>query len=177
MDHFTRRIIGFGVHRGGVDGEALCWMFQRASRGQTSAKIPQLGSRSAIQVPSMAIQSSVLEVREIKTVPYVPRRMQAGMDIYQNRILADLRRPYLWVPTAGSSVVEGCTRRPSRHDDEFAMDILCAKIFSHCDSAGLILIQSVHVRMHPLVPTGRGCLITRSIESAWEWRDRPAIFR
>ena len=24
MDHFTRRIIGFGVHRGGVDGEALC---------------------------------------------------------------------------------------------------------------------------------------------------------
>src|SRR5215813_12400579 len=30
MDHFTRRIIGFGVQSGGVDGEALCRMFQRA---------------------------------------------------------------------------------------------------------------------------------------------------
>ncbi len=44
MDQFTRRIIGFGVHCGTVDGVALCRMFQRAIRGQQSAKIPQLGS-------------------------------------------------------------------------------------------------------------------------------------
>ena len=44
MDQFTRRIIGFGVHRGIVDGVALCRMFQRAIRGHRSAKIPQLGS-------------------------------------------------------------------------------------------------------------------------------------
>ena len=41
----------------------------------------------------MAIQSSVLEVREIKTVPYVPRRMQAWMDIYQNRIFGGSAAP------------------------------------------------------------------------------------
>jgi hypothetical protein len=33
--HFTRRIVGFGVQGGIVDGAAL-WMFQRAIRGQTT---------------------------------------------------------------------------------------------------------------------------------------------
>jgi hypothetical protein len=33
MDQFTRRIVGFGVHCGVVDGMALCRMFQRAIRG------------------------------------------------------------------------------------------------------------------------------------------------
>jgi putative transposase len=33
MDQFTRRVIGFGVHSGIVDGVALCGMFQRAIRG------------------------------------------------------------------------------------------------------------------------------------------------
>jgi putative transposase len=35
MDHCTRRIMGFGVHRGVVDGVALCRMFNRATRGHT----------------------------------------------------------------------------------------------------------------------------------------------
>ena len=30
MDQFTRRIIGFGVHAGDVDGIALCCMFNKA---------------------------------------------------------------------------------------------------------------------------------------------------
>jgi hypothetical protein len=30
MDRFTRRIIGFGVHAGDVDGMALCRMFNKA---------------------------------------------------------------------------------------------------------------------------------------------------
>ena len=38
MDQFTRRIIGFGVHRGIVDGLALCRMFQQAIRGQSLPK-------------------------------------------------------------------------------------------------------------------------------------------
>jgi hypothetical protein len=34
MDQYTRRIIGFGVHAGAVDGVALCRLFNRAIRGQ-----------------------------------------------------------------------------------------------------------------------------------------------
>jgi putative transposase len=43
MDQCTRRIVGFGVHRGVVDGVGLCRMFNRANRGLSSPKIPQLG--------------------------------------------------------------------------------------------------------------------------------------
>ena len=35
MDQFTRRIVGFGVHRGAVDGVGLCRMFNQATRGHT----------------------------------------------------------------------------------------------------------------------------------------------
>ena len=34
MDQFTRRIIGFGVHAGDVDGIALCRMFNSAISNQ-----------------------------------------------------------------------------------------------------------------------------------------------
>ena len=44
MDQFTRRIIGFGVHSGIVDGVALCRMFQSSDSRAQSAEIPQLGS-------------------------------------------------------------------------------------------------------------------------------------
>ena len=42
MDQSTRRIIGFGVHHGVVDREALCRMLLRAIGRSTN--IPELGS-------------------------------------------------------------------------------------------------------------------------------------
>ena len=33
MDQYTRRIVGFGIHAGTVDGRALCRMFNHAIRG------------------------------------------------------------------------------------------------------------------------------------------------
>jgi hypothetical protein len=39
MDQFTRRIIGFGIHRGTVDGPSLCSMFQRAIQGKRCRSI------------------------------------------------------------------------------------------------------------------------------------------
>jgi transcriptional regulator of met regulon len=35
MDQHTRRIIGFAVHAGNVDGPAICRMFNHATSGQT----------------------------------------------------------------------------------------------------------------------------------------------
>src|SRR5258708_9746193 len=46
MDQFTRRIIGFGVHCGGVNGAALCWVFQRAIRRQGRPKYLAARTRS-----------------------------------------------------------------------------------------------------------------------------------
>ena len=38
MDHYTRRIVGFGIHAGTVDGRALCRMFNHAIRGLSRPK-------------------------------------------------------------------------------------------------------------------------------------------
>jgi putative transposase len=38
IDQFTRRMVGFGVEGGIVDGPARCRMFNRAIRGQTTPK-------------------------------------------------------------------------------------------------------------------------------------------
>src|SRR5215471_16015692 len=71
MDHFTRRIIGFDVHRGGVEGEALCWMFQRASRGQRLPKYLSPDHDPLYRFHQWQANLRVLEVRKIKTVPYI----------------------------------------------------------------------------------------------------------
>jgi putative transposase len=41
MDQYTRRIIGFGIQAGMVDGRALCRMFNQAIRGQRDAEVSQ----------------------------------------------------------------------------------------------------------------------------------------
>jgi transposase InsO family protein len=38
MDQYTRRIIGFGVHAGYVDGPALCRMLNEAISGKSCPK-------------------------------------------------------------------------------------------------------------------------------------------
>jgi hypothetical protein len=39
MDQYTRRIVGFGVHRGAVDGVGLCRMSSCYEAGQTADTI------------------------------------------------------------------------------------------------------------------------------------------
>jgi transposase InsO family protein len=54
MDQYTRRIIGFGVHGGTLNGVALCRMFNRAIRGQLwMPKYISSDKRSALSVPPM----------------------------------------------------------------------------------------------------------------------------
>jgi len=73
MDQYSRRIIGFGVHVGTVDGVALCRMFNRAIRWQL--KMPKYLSTDndrLYRFRQWLANLRVLEVTEIKTVPYVP---------------------------------------------------------------------------------------------------------
>jgi putative transposase len=72
MDQFTRRIIGFAVRRGAVDGLALCRMFNRAIRGQTAPKYVSSDHDPLYRFHQWQANLRVLEVTEIKTVPYVP---------------------------------------------------------------------------------------------------------
>ena len=72
MDQWTRRIVGFGVHRGVVDGVALCRMFNRATRCQTPPTYVSSDHDPLYRFRQWQRNLRILEVQEIKTVPYVP---------------------------------------------------------------------------------------------------------
>jgi putative transposase len=72
MDHFTRRIVGFGVHRGGVDGEGLCRMFNRAAGCHTTPTYLSSDHDRLYQFHRWQANLRILDVKEIKTVPNAP---------------------------------------------------------------------------------------------------------
>jgi transposase InsO family protein len=91
MDQYTRRIIGFGVHAGAVDGIALCRMFNHAIRGHCS--IPKYLSSDndpLYRFHQWQANLRLLDVAEIKTVPYVPLSHP-----FVERLIGTLRREYL----------------------------------------------------------------------------------
>ena len=72
MDQFTRRIIGFGVLGGVVDGVALCRMFQRVIRGHSLPKYLSSDHDPLYRFHQWQANLRILNVKEIKMVPYVP---------------------------------------------------------------------------------------------------------
>ena len=90
MDQFTRRIVGFGVHSGIVDGVALCRMFHRAIRGQSPPKYLSSDHDPLYRFHQWQANLRVLEVTEIKTVPYVPLSHP-----FIERLIGTIRREYL----------------------------------------------------------------------------------
>lgn len=73
MDHYSRRIIGFGIHAGVVNGEALCRMFKQAIRGVTT--VPRYLSSDhdpLYRFHQWEANLRILGITEIKTVPEVP---------------------------------------------------------------------------------------------------------
>src|SRR4051794_1244186 len=90
MDQFTRRIIGFGVHSGAVDGIALCRMFQRAIRGHGLPKYLSSDDDPLYRFHRWQANLRVLEVTEIKTVPCAPLSHP-----FVERLIGTIRREYL----------------------------------------------------------------------------------
>ena len=91
MDQYTRRIIGFGVHAGAVDGVALCRMFNRAIRGQRwLPKYLSSDHDPLYKFHPWQANLRILEVTEIKTVPYVPLSHP-----FVERLIGTIRREYL----------------------------------------------------------------------------------
>jgi putative transposase len=73
MDQFTRRIIGFAVQPGVVDGPALCRMFNKVIAGAPT--LPQHLSSDhdpLFEFRRWKANLRILDVSEIKTVPHVP---------------------------------------------------------------------------------------------------------
>jgi putative transposase len=92
MDQYTRRIIGFGVHAGVVDGIALCRMFNQAIR-EAVDRCRRTSAPSTIRSIGLCQWQAnlrILQVAEIKTVPYVLLSHP-----FVERLIGTIRREYL----------------------------------------------------------------------------------
>ena len=90
MDQFTRRIIGFGVHAGDVDGIALCHMFNTAISTQGAPHSLSSDNDPLFRYHRWQANLRILEIQEIKTVPYVPLSHP-----FIERLIGTLRRELL----------------------------------------------------------------------------------
>ena len=91
MDQYTRRIIGFGLHAGAVDGIALCRMFNYAIRGhRLIPKYLSSDNDPLYRFHQWQANLRILDVTEIKTVPYVP-----SSHPFVERLIGTVRRECL----------------------------------------------------------------------------------
>ena len=73
MGQFTRRLVGVGVHRGPVNGADLCRMFNAAMHGRGAPRHLSTDHDPLFEAHRWTANLRILEIDEIKTVPYVPR--------------------------------------------------------------------------------------------------------
>ena len=90
MDQFTRRIIGFGMHTGNVDGIALCRMFNKAISRMGTPKYLSNDHDPLFEYYRWKANLRILDVEEIKTVPYVPLSHP-----FVERLIGTVRREFL----------------------------------------------------------------------------------
>ena len=72
MDQFTRRIIGFGIQAGEVNGVALCRMFNAAVSAKGPPKYLSSDNDPLFQYHRWRANLRILEIEEIKSLPYIP---------------------------------------------------------------------------------------------------------
>jgi transposase InsO family protein len=87
---FTRRIVGFGVESDCVDGVSVCRIFNRASARQRLPRRASTDHDPLFRFHRWLANLRVLEIEEIKTVPYAPVSHP-----FVERLIGTIRREYL----------------------------------------------------------------------------------
>ncbi len=108
FDQFTRRIIGFGVHSGNVDGIALCRMFNTAISTQSAPRYLSSDNDPLFQYHRWRANLRILDVVEIKSIPYTPISHP-----FIERLIGTIR---------GNIIAKIIFRPPLLHKLEFATD-------------------------------------------------------
>ena len=90
MDQFTRRIVGFGIHRGDVDGPALCRMFNAAISGQGTPRRVSTDHDPLFKFHRWKANLRILDIDEVKTVPHTPVSHP-----FVERLIGTTRREFL----------------------------------------------------------------------------------
>ena len=90
MDVFTRRIIGFGIAPACIDGMSVCRMFNAATAGHRKPKYLSTDHDPLFRFHRWLANLRVIEVEEIKSVPYAP----VSHPLVE-RLIGTIRREYL----------------------------------------------------------------------------------
>ena len=90
MDQCTRRIIGIAVHKGTLDGAAVCRMFGRIISGKIPPTYLSSDNDPLFEFHRWKANLRILEIKEIKTVPYVPMSHP-----FVEWLIGTIRREYL----------------------------------------------------------------------------------
>src|SRR6516165_10234954 len=72
MDQFTRRLVGVGMHAGAVTGIDLCRLFNAAIHGHGVPRRLSTDHDPLFEAHRWQANLRILEIVELKTVPYVP---------------------------------------------------------------------------------------------------------
>ena len=90
MDQFTRCIIGFATHKGPVTGMDLCCMFNRIISKKRFPKYLSSDNDPLFQFHRWRANLRILNIEEIKSVPYVPTSHP-----FIERLIGSVRREIL----------------------------------------------------------------------------------
>ncbi|MFT4584837.1 MAG: putative transposase [Gammaproteobacteria bacterium] len=98
MDQFTRQFIGFAVHAGPIDGPSVCRLFNSILGGSTGPRYLSSDNLPLFKFHRCNANLRILDVAEIKTVPYVPLSHP-----FVERLIGTVRREFLdYVPFWGA---------------------------------------------------------------------------
>jgi len=90
MDQFSRRIIGFAVHRGDVGGEVLCSMFREIASNIPTPKYLSLDNDPLYRFDRWAPQLEAMMINPIYSIPLTPISHP-----FVERLIGTTRREYL----------------------------------------------------------------------------------
>jgi len=90
MDIFTRRIIGFGVERADLCGASVCRMFNQIVARQSLPQHLSSDHDPLFRFHRWRANLRILEVEEIKSIPYVPVSHP-----FVERLIGTIRREFL----------------------------------------------------------------------------------
>ncbi|MBT5709219.1 MAG: DDE-type integrase/transposase/recombinase [Verrucomicrobia bacterium] len=90
MDQFSRRIIGFAVHRGDVGGEVLCSMFREIASNIPTPKYLSLDNDPLYRFDRWAPELQAMMINPIYSIPLTPVSHP-----FVERLIGSVRREYL----------------------------------------------------------------------------------
>jgi hypothetical protein len=90
MDVWTRRLVGFDVERGNIEGVSVCRMFNYAIAGQVLPKRVSPDHDPLFRFHRWLANLRALAIEEIKSVPYAPVSHP-----FIERLIGTVRREYL----------------------------------------------------------------------------------